>query len=453
MMHLRIPVLFLLIAGVSLPGPAWSFTPEFKFCVATAAHQIEGGNLDSDWDRWEQTPGKIKNGDHARIATDSWNHVEEDVQHMKDLGVDLYRFSVEWAKIEPSPGVFRAAEVERYRDLVRRLRAEGIDSMVTLHHFTLPAWVADRGGWDWSGIADAFERYVAFVAGILGPDVRLWITINEPMTVIAGGYVSDVFPPGRGNISLIAGPITNMVRAHARAYHRLHRILDTRDFRPKVGIAHHLRNFDPGRRGNPLDRYLARKFDEVFNWAIPLATVDGRLRWKVPFLTRSDVFIPEAVGTQDFFGLNYYSRDRLRFRPFKAPFIHRETLRGADTTELGWEVYPVGMDRLLIKIRMMFPGMEIYLTENGLADQDDNQRIPFIREHLKVLEKHIRDGAPIRGYCHWTLNDNFEWAEGYTAHFGFYSLEPGTLKRIPRPSAIWFGEMTRKVKETGRLGE
>ena len=202
-----------------------------------------------------------------------------------------------------------------------------------------------------------------------------------------------------------------------------------------------------------MDRYLARKFDEVFNWAIPLATVDGRLRWKVPFLTRSDVFIPEAVGTQDFFGLNYYSRDRLKLRPLQAPFIHRETLRGADTTELGWEVYPVGMDRLLIKIRMMFPEMEIYLTENGLADQDDDQRIPFIREHLKVLEKHIRDGAPIRGYCHWTLNDNFEWAEGYTAHFGLYSLEPGTLKRIPRPSAIWFGEMTRKVKETGRLSE
>ncbi len=453
MMHFRISAILLAALGWALPVPALGFTPDFRFCVATAAHQIEGGNFDSDWDRWEQTPGKIKSGHDARVATDSWNHVDEDVSHMKDLGIDLYRFSVEWAKIEPAPGQYRMDEVIRYRDLVRRLRTEGIESMVTLHHFTLPKWVADRGGWDWDGITGAFDGYVAHVAETLGPDVPFWVTINEPMTVIAGGYVSDVFPPGKNSLGSIARPMQNMVRAHARAYHTIHRILDSKGFRPKVGFAHHLRNFDPARRANPLDRYLARKFDEVFNWSIPLATLDGKLRWKVPFLTRSNVFIPEAIGTQDFFGLNYYSRDRLRFSLFKTPFIRRETSRGADTTELGWEVYPVGLDRLLIEIRTLFPGMEIHLTENGLADRDDNQRIPFIRDHLAVLERHIRDGAPIRSYCHWTLNDNFEWAEGYTANFGLYSLEPVTLKRTPRASAIWFGKMTRSVKQTGRIPE
>lgn len=441
------------VLACSQPVPALGFNSEFRFCVATAAHQIEGGNLDSDWDRWEQTPGKIKNGHDARTATDSWNHVEEDIGHMKELGIDLYRFSVEWAKIEPTPGQFRLSEIERYRDLVRRLRVSGIESMVTLHHFTLPKWVADRGGWDWAGIPGAFETYVKRVAEVLGPEVGFWVTINEPMTVIAGGYVSDVFPPAKNSLRSIALPMAQMVRAHARAYHRLHQILDSGTTRIKVGFAHHLRNFDPARRSNPLDRYIARKFDEVFNWSIPLATLDGRLRWKVPFLTRSDVFIPEAVGTQDFFGLNYYSRDRLRFRLLKAPFIHREISRGADTTELGWEVYPVGLDRLLVEIRTLFPGMEIHLTENGLADRDDNQRIPFIREHLAVLERHIRDGAPIRSYCHWTLNDNFEWAEGYTANFGLYALEPGSLRRTPRPSALWFGKMTRSVRETGRMPE
>jgi len=434
MMHFRISAILLAALGWALPVPALGFTPDFRFCVATAAHQIEGGNFDSDWDRWEQTPGKIKSGHDARVATDSWNHVDEDVSHMKDLGIDLYRFSVEWAKIEPAPGHYRMDEVIRYRDLVRRLRTEGIESMVTLHHFTLPKWVADRGGWDWDGITGAFDGYVAHVAETLGPDVPFWVTINEPMTVIAGGYVSDVVPPGKNSLGSIARPMQNMVRAHARAYHTIHRILDSKGFRPKVGFAHHL-----------------RKFDEVFNWSIPLATLDGKLRWKVPFLTRSNVFIPEAIGTQDFFGLNYYSRDRLRFSLFKAPFIRRETSRGADTTELGWEVYPVGLDRLLIEIRTLFPGMEIHLTENGLADRDDNQRIPFIRDHLAVLERHIRDGAPIRSYCHWTLNDNFEWAEGYTANFGLYSLEPVTLKRTPRASAIWFGKMTRSVKQTGRI--
>lgn len=451
MIHIRIPTILLAVLGWTLPIPVLGFTPDFKFCVATAAHQIEGGNFNSDWDQWEQTPGKIKQGHTARIATDSWNHLDEDVAHMKDLGIDLYRFSVEWAKIEPAPGQFRMDEIIRYRDLVRRLRAEGIESMVTLHHFTLPKWVADRGGWDWSGIPEAFENYVTRVTGVLGSDVSFWVTINEPMTVIAGGYVSDVFPPAKNNLGLIALPMANMLRAHARAYHAIHRVLDSDDFLPKVGFAHHLRNFDPARRSNPLDRYLARKFDEVFNWALPLATLDGSLRWNVPFLTHSKVFIPEAIGTQDFFGLNYYSRDRLRLTPFKAPFIQRETSRGADTTELGWELYPAGMSRILYQIRSRFPGMDIHLTENGLADADDSQRIPFIREHLAVLEKHIRDGAPIRSYCHWTLNDNFEWAEGYTAHFGFYSMEPGTLRRIPRPSALWFGEMTRSVRQTGRI--
>jgi beta-glucosidase len=198
-----------------------------------------------------------------------------------------------------------------------------------------------------------------------------------------------------------------------------------------------------------MDRYLSRKFDRIFNWAIPEATLTGRLSWHVPFLTRSNARVPEAVGTQDFFGLNFYSRDRLRFRLMRSPFIFRETSPGAEVSELGWEIYPEGMDRLLREIRERFPGMEIFITENGIADRDDNQRARYIEEHLRVLSRHRDEGAPIRGYCHWTLNDNFEWAEGYTAHFGFYSLEPGTLKRVPRESASWFG---RKVREWRGLG-
>ncbi|MBC7396489.1 MAG: glycoside hydrolase family 1 protein [Bdellovibrionales bacterium] len=421
--------------------------PHFRFCVSTAAHQVEGGNFNSDWWEWEQTPGHIKNGDTSKMATDSWNHLEEDLGHMSDLGVDTYRFSIEWAKIEPKPGEFDEVELARYVDQIDKLKARQIDSMVTLYHFTLPLWVSRQGGWEWDGVADAFDRFASHVASRVGNRVTLWLTLNEPMTIIGAGYVSNVFPPAKNNVKSIGLPMANMIRAHAKAYHSLHRILDRSDFKPRVGLAHHLRNFDARHHFNPADRYAAAKFDEIFNWALPRAMKTGELKFRMPLITRAEYFIPEAVGTQDFFGINYYTRDRISFNLFHNPPIVRSVTPRSAVSDLNWEIYPKGLDRLLSRIRLEFPKMPIWITENGLADQNDKLRMPYIESHLNVIAKQIAQGADIEGYCHWTLNDNFEWAEGYNAPFGFFSVDPVTFKRKARPSAQAFSNLIRSVRK------
>ena len=438
--------LFMMLNLIQTHANADTLPREFKFCVSTAAHQIEGHNENSDWWEWENTPGKIKNGDTSLFATESFEHLDEDIANLKFLGVDTYRFSVEWAKIEPREGEFDEAVLARYLNQIEKLKAAGIEPMVTLYHFTFPLWVAKKGGWDWNGLPKAFERFTMRVATSFGQNVKTWVTLNEPMTIIAAGYVSNVFPPAKNDLRSVAAPMINMVKAHALSYHALHRILDTDQFKPKVGIAHHLRNFDAFKPYNLLDRYAAHKFDQIFNWAIPNALLTGQFKMKLPFLIHANEFIPEAIGTQDFFGLNYYSRDRIRVRPFNKEIISRAVTPGAEVQDLGWEIYPFGLERLLTQIHQAFPKMPIWITENGLADHTDQKRTPYIRAHLQVLSEAIASGIPVVGYCHWTLNDNFEWAEGYEAKFGFFSLEPGTLKRIPRQSAFDFKTMIENTR-------
>lgn len=429
-------------------SPTSKLPPNFKFCMATAAHQVEGSNQNSDWWQWENTPGKIKNGDTSLVATDSINHFDEDVQNMKWLGLDLYRFSVEWAKIEPREGEFDEAVLDRYVSEIERLKKAGIEPMVTLYHFTFPQWVAKKGGWDWDGVPQAFEKFSKKVAQRFGTRVQMWVTLNEPMTIIAAGYVSNVFPPAKNDLRTMGEPMVNMVRAHALSYHAVHAAIDTPNFKTRVGLAHHLRNFDAYRNLNPLDRYAANKFDQIFNWAIPNALIDGVFKIRMPFLLKTQRFIPEAIGTQDFFGFNYYSRDRIAVQLFQKELLARKTTKGAEVQDLGWEIYPEGMMRLLEEIESKFPKMPIWITENGIADQRDEKRTPYIRAHLDVIAEAIQKGIPLEGYCHWTLNDNFEWAEGYSAKFGMFSVEPKTQKRQPRQSAHDFKQM---IEQTRRI--
>ncbi len=448
----KLKIFIFLLLSPSYVSSAFAGTPDFKlpasfrFCVSTAAHQVEGYNFNSDWWEWEQKPGHIKNGDTSRIATDSWNHLEEDLNHLSDLGISDYRFSIEWAKVEPKAGEFDEVELNKYLDQIDRLKARGIEPMLTLYHFTLPLWVSRQGGWEWDGIAEAFDRFSSHVAKRVGSRVTHWITLNEPMTLISAAYISNIFPPARNDIKTIAVPMKNMIRAHALAYHSLHRILDRPHFIPKVGLAHHLRNFDALHPYNPVDRFVSRKFDQVFNWALPLALINGTLQFKVPFSVAANYFIPEAINTQDFFGINYYSRDRISFNLLQKPPVVRSVTPGAEVSDLNWEIYPQGFDRLLDQIHYQFPDLPIWITENGLADDSDLKRISYISEHLKVVAAQIAKGTPIEGYCHWTLNDNFEWAEGYSAHFGLYRVDPVNQTRIPRPSAKAFADLIRAFK-------
>jgi beta-glucosidase len=417
-----------------------NFPKDFKWCVATSAHQVEGNNIHSDWWAWEQA-GHIKNKDQSGLACDEWNRLPEDVQLMQDLHLKQYRFSVEWAKIEPSEGQWDLQVLDHYKREVALLHSKGIEPMVTLQHFTLPQWVAEKGGFAWDGFADAFAHYTSQVESAIGDQVKDWNTFNEPMVVFFAGYVAGTFPPQRqGSLQDLQTPMVNLLTAHAKAYHILHDAAEKAHRSVRVGVAHHLRIFDPANAYNPMDELIASISDRFFNWALPEAMLTGRLQVNVPFLISMDVSIPDLANTQDFFGVNYYSRDFVHFT-LQKPFFKIQKPENVPLNNLGWEIYPEGMFRILVAIHQRFPLLPIDITENGVADKTDSLRPQFIEDHLYQVSQAIQAGVPVEGYCHWSLLDNFEWDSGFTPRFGLYEMDYKSLKRIPRPSALLYSKI------------
>jgi beta-glucosidase len=427
-----------------------AYAAPLKFCVATAAHQIEGGNDQNDWWDWEQAPGKIRGGERSGAAADHWNRVASDTALIAALGARQYRFSVEWARIEPRPGEIDAAAVAHYRREVQGLVALGIEPFVTLHHFTLPRWVRALGGWEWPGAPEAFERFARVVYRDVAPGARDWVTINEPMVHLLGGYGSGQTPPGIADLKQIERPLVGLVRAHARAYRALHDEAARLDRPVRVGIAHHLRVFDPASAYNPIEAYLAPKLDQAFNWSFGEACDTGRLAVSLPFVVSIAEDIPEARDTQDFIGVNYYTRDRVSLSASSPLWLKFNPTPGAQLNDLGWEIYPEGFYRVLRETARRFPGKPVLITENGLADATDSRRAEFIVQHLMQLERAAREGVPIESYCHWSLMDNFEWVEGFGPRFGLFEVDYATQRRTPRGSARVFMELARDYARRGR---
>jgi beta-glucosidase len=416
------------------------FPEQFKWCVATSAHQIEGNNLHNDWWAWENLiPSKIKNADKSGMATDHWNRYAEDTQIMAAMGITQYRFSIEWSRIEPIQGNFDLEAIKHYRDEIIELKKNGIAPMVTLHHFTSPKWFADLGGWGQKDSVVQFRKYVEFVNKNLGSYVETWITFNEPMVMIAGGYVDGVFPPGIRDWEKVALPVKHILLAHGEAYRELHK-----NKLARVGIAHHLRVMHAYHKTNPIEWYLAHKLSKSFNWAIPNALKDGELSINIPTKIKFKEKLAGIKGTQDFLGVNYYSRDMVKFTPKgKDPLVILPNEK-SKKTDINWEIYPEGFGKVLEDIHNIFPDLPIYITENGLADKDDKNRTAFIRDHLIQVHKAIAKGMPIKGYCHWSLMDNFEWAEGYHPRFGLYHVDYKTFERTPRKSALYYKSIIEK---------
>lgn len=420
------------------------FPSDFRWCVATSAHQIEGGNTESDWWDFEFSPGATRDGDKSGQACDHWNRLEEDTQLLKKLNVRTYRFSVEWAKIEPRPGEWDFEALAHYQKEIRLLRENGIEPMITLQHFTLPRWVVELGSWEWEGFPEAFRSYTEFVYSGIGSDVQDWITFNEPMVLIGAGYVEGLFPPLKKDAEAAGRAIVGMLTAHAEAYHAIHELAGPKAVR--VGFAHHLRIFEPKYWLNPFDWYAAFKLDEVWNWAFSRAPETGEIDIYVPFKMSIQQKIMGLKGTQDFIGVNYYSRDKVHLN-LSDFTVERSSPEGAPVSDIHWEIYPEGMYRILKKVAEHFPGRPVLITENGVADHTDQLRKPFLLSHLEALYRAMKEGVPVEGYCHWSLMDNFEWRDGYTPRFGLYEVNYSTQERIPRESA----ELFSKIAASGTL--
>jgi beta-glucosidase len=415
-----------------MPEATFHFPQDFKWGTATAAHQVEGNNTLNDWWAWEQEEGHIAGNQRSGPAANWWEQAEEDFDRAAELGQNAHRLSIEWSRIEPREGHFDDAALGRYREMLRALHARGIEPMVTLHHFTNPLWLADMGGWENARAVPLFDRYVARVVEALGEYCDLWCTINEPNVLVFMGYIDGVFPPGKQDFRAAMRAGRTLMRAHAAAYHRIHSLQPE----ARVGFAHNMRVFDPAHPRSPLDRTVAGLLDRSFNRTFLTAT---RGWWSPPL-----GFGPalRVRGTLDWIGLNYYTRDLVTFdrslpdQLFGRRF-HRES---AELLDGGYgELYAEGLARMVRRLAGL--RLPIYVTENGIPDDDDDQRPRALVLHLHQLWRTIQGCIPVMGYYHWTLVDNFEWAEGWDLRFGLIELDPETQERTPRRSAYLYRDV------------
>ena len=429
----------------------YSFPESFRFGTATAATQIEGHCTTSDWWAFSQEPGRVQGGDSPHPACDVWNRFEDDLSLHRGLGTNAYRMSVEWARIEPTPGDIDHQALDRYRNMLGLLRDASIEPMVTLHHFTLPRWVAQRGGLLSAELPAYFERFVRTTVASLGDLVPRWVTINEPNVVATLGYLLGIHPPGRQDPRQAMRAHEHLLAAHVRAYRAIHEVAGQRGWSAEAGVAHHLRVVQPSRPKHPADRLGVRVLDRVFNESFASALCgDPQPMAERLILRLSGARRIDARGTQDFFGLNYYSRDLVRFsrQHPEEMFVHREVPHDGEVSDLDWEVYPEGLGKLL-RTWARRSGLPIYVTENGIADARDAQRSSFLVRHLAQVADAISNGIDVRGYYHWSLLDNFEWAEGYGPRFGLYEVDYATQQRKARPSA----EVYRRIASSRQIDE
>jgi beta-glucosidase len=418
---------------------AFTFPEHFKFGTATSATQVEGHCEETDWAAFARQPGRIRNGDTPALACDHWERWKGDIAIQHELRLNAHRLSIEWARIEPRPGEFDTRAIERYRAMLGALTDSGITPLVTLHHFSLPQWLSDGGGLLCRDLPDRLTRYTTKVVQALGDLCRWWITINEPSIVVTQGYVVGTWPPGKRSLLAAWRANGNLLASHTRMYRAIHSL------QPEgaVGVAHHFRIMDAARSDRLGDRAgaaLIRWASDAFARAVcegsELGTSAG-----LPGAGRR-FRVAEARGTQDFFGLNYYTRSLVRFSP-RHPrdfFLPLEVAPGAEVNDLGWQVYPEGLGRLLTDWSER-SGRPIVVAENGIADAADAQRSSFLVRHLAEVARAISRGVDVQGYFHWSLLDNFEWAEGYEPRFGIVEVDYASQERRVRGSAYLYSRI------------
>jgi beta-glucosidase len=405
-----------------MPDSTW-FPDNFLWGASTASHQVEGGNIHNDWWQAEHS-GTVPHSSGA--ACDQFNRYASDFRMAADQGHNAHRLSIEWSRIEPKQGEWDLAALEHYVAVIASLRSSGLEPIVTLHHFTNPAWFASRGGWECSDAPELFLRYVEQVMTRLGASVRWWLTINEPTVFVKRAYFAGSWPPHRtGSPWRGWRALRSLLAAHNGAYQLIHR--HRADAR--VGFAHSAPWVEPHDPARALDRMVAAVRGYVLNHLC--------LR-----LMRGFGELP-----LDFIGINYYSRELVRWQ-FRGlswlfgaePPLRRDGVRRRFST-LGWEIHPEGLHGVLSEFsRYRLP---LLVTENGIATTDESLRCEYLETHLRSLASALAAGVDVRGYCYWSLLDNFEWAEGFNARFGLAAVDFTTQVRTLRPAALRYAEICR----------
>ena len=428
-----------------MPRATFNFPTGFLWGTATAAHQVEGNNINNDWWAWEQEEGRIHEGDRSGKACDWWGgRWREDFDRAQDSWQNAHRFSIEWSRIQPEPDRWDEAALDRYREMLLGLRERNMTPIVTLHHFTTPLWLAEMGGWENEKAIELFAAYARRTVEALKSHCKIWVTINEPNVVMLGGYLGDGFPPGKNDLNTALRVLLNMVKAHAAAYEAIHEVQPD----AQVGVAHHYRGLKPASSG-PLTKFVRNIHQKAFNDAFPMALKTGKFD---AVLLKEEV--PQAKGTQDFFGLNYYTRDLIKFdlSEGKNMYAKRYFPEDAPLSETGFVANdPAGFVEAMVWARDF--GLPIYITENGCEDSKDDFRRRYLLEHIHALWNTVNMNVPIKGYFYWTLVDNFEWERGWSQRFGLWALDVQTQIRTKRKSAELYSEICRSNAITSEAVE
>lgn len=409
------------------------FSKHFLWGASTAAHQVEGNNH-NQWSVWELENAKTRAAQAAfqldelpnwpaikKLATNPDNYVsgaladhytnyDNDFALLTAMNMNAYRFSVEWSRVEPQEGMWDAAAITHYKEYVKALKKRDIEPIMTLFHFTLPVWFAEKGGFAKRSNINYFVRFAEKIVSEIGLSVRYIITINEPGVYAREGYVLHDWPPAESSQLTKLRVLNNLATAHKRVAHRIHQL--NRHY--KVSFADNITFYYPGD-----DAVLSRASAWLAHF------------WSNQYITR------KFVKSSDFLGLNYYFSHRIYgYR------IHDPDLKMSD---LHWDMHPADIEFVLEQLQRDYR-LPVMITENGLADAEDHYRRWWIEETIKAMQRAMNSGVNLIGYLHWSLMDNFEWAYGKWPRFGLTAVDYVTGKRTLRPSALWFGRVLKKIR-------
>lgn len=410
------------------------YPKDFLWGASTSAHQVEGGT-ENDWSEWElahaselanSAPKRYKLNPSWRkfkdLTLDPENYVsgrgvehykryEEDFDLLEELQFNSFRFSIEWSRIEPKEGAWNLEAVKHYHHYIKSLNKRGIEPILTIWHWTMPTWFAEKGGFEKKSNIVYFEEFVKKIADEYGKEVRYVITLNEPNVFAALGYVTGERPPQMKSVFTAFKVYMNLCRAHRKA----HEILKSVDNGLQVGVSMAMSNMQPKSLYNPLDWLIARTVGYAWNW------------W----------FLSRIRRQQDFIGVNYYFTDYIQFFARHNPTT--------PVSDLGWYLEPEGLLPILTHTYSRFK-KPIIITENGLADSKDRLRKWWIEQTIIAMTRALSQGVDLRGYLHWSLLDNFEWESGWWPKFGLVAVDrDNDMKRAIRPSARWLANYLKKL--------
>ncbi|WP_395107866.1 GH1 family beta-glucosidase [Actinomadura sp. SCN-SB] len=459
------------------PAAPLAFPADFRWGAATAAYQVEGatnedGRGPSIWDTFCRTPGKVLGGDTGDVAVDHYHRFREDVALMAELGLNAYRFSVSWPRVQPSgSGPLNQAGVDFYRRLVDALLEAGIEPWPTLYHWDLPQALEDAGGWPERDTAYRFADYAALIHRELGDRVAHWMTINEPWCAAFLGYASGEHAPGRREPAASLRAAHHLMLGHGEAV----RAMRARHPEHRLGAAVNLYAISPASQAEA-DLDAARRVDGMQNRLF----LDPLLRGRYPEDVLADLdhlgFASTILDGDtevinqpiDQLGVNYYSRFTVTGDPnvtaqavsspysTVSPWVGSEHVGfvdgGRPVTGMGWEIDETGLHEVLTRLHREYPPVDLYITENGAGYDEvpngdtpiqDEERIQYLDAHLRASHQAITGGVPLRGYFTWSLLDNFEWSWGYSKRFGLVHVDYTTQRRVPKDSARWYAGVIR----------